>query len=284
MWPTLGGRQLWADERVAGGYRIQRFVLGPHHHRLLDPEDRWVTAGSFAHCSRRLDAIAPASGSRHAVVLLHGIFRSSASFKPLLPELAAGGFSPLRVDYPSTRRPLVAHLEQVERVLDRLEGAETVSFVGHSLGGVLIRHLLARRGAWQRRLAVGRWVTCGTPHHGAEVAEWVGRVPTAGWVAGPALAELSREAARRWPPGEGRFGLVIGRRGTDAGFNPLLSGDNDFTVSAASARLEGAEDLLEVSVPHTFLHVAPSVRGPIVHYLTHGRFFPTGAPSGAPVS
>lgn len=58
--PTLGGTQLWADEHLRGGWRIQRHVWTGHY-RLLDSNNVRHAWGSYADCLIRLSE----TGVRH---------------------------------------------------------------------------------------------------------------------------------------------------------------------------------------------------------------------------
>ena len=62
--PTLGGKQMWADERVDAGWRIQRHAWTGHH-RLLDDGDVRRAWGRYEWCEKRLDrAIARGEAKR----------------------------------------------------------------------------------------------------------------------------------------------------------------------------------------------------------------------------
>ena len=112
------------------------------------------------------------------MLLLHGIFRAKEAFRPMERALRAAGYAAVSVNYPSTRRPLEAHAEQISGLLDRAEGVDTVSFVGHSMGGLVSRVAVARGGPWQERIRVNRLVTIGTPNHGADLADLFGTLHT----------------------------------------------------------------------------------------------------------
>jgi hypothetical protein len=68
------------------------------------------------------------------------------------------------------------------------------------------------------------------------------------------------------------FGIIAGGLGNDTGFNPLLPGDNDGVVTVASARLEGARDMMVVPSLHTALIINPKVFEYTLHFLEHGDF------------
>ena len=130
--PTLGGLQFWADVHWQGGWRIQENVVTGHH-RLLDPRNVRRAWGSYAACRRCFEerwkpAAAPPS-SAHLVVVLHGLGRSRSPFGPMVRALREAGFEAVAVGYPSMRASVDEHAERLNRLLDGLEGFETVSFL-----------------------------------------------------------------------------------------------------------------------------------------------------------
>ena len=274
--PTLGGRQLWGDEFVHAGYRIQRNVLTDHR-RLLDPRDLRLAAGSFDDCRdaferlRRANDIQPASD--HLVLLLHGYLRSKEVMAPMGRYLRRQGYEAWALNYPSTRQSLEDHAAHVEAVLDRAEGVRTVSIVAHSMGGMVARVLLDRGGDWMRRIELNRLAMIATPNQGAELAEHLVNLSGLEALLGPALTQLHRDRARRLPHPAIPFGLVAGARGDGRGWNPLLPGDDDMTVTVDSVHLPGFEDAWIVEgALHTFIHQRPDVIRAVERYLRTGRF------------
>jgi hypothetical protein len=47
--------------------------------------------------------------------------------------------------------------------------------------------------------------------------------------------------------------VIAGGTGTSRGYNPLIKGDNDGTVSIASANIEQATDYMQVKAMHHYL-------------------------------
>lgn len=273
--PTLGGKQIWADRFVCAGWRIQENVV-TRHCRLLDPRNVRRAWGSYAVCRAAFDrlrvplAIVPTGD--HLVVMLHGIFRAAEGFLPMARALSREGYEVAAITYPSTRRSIEEHAAQVTEILDAAEDVRTVSFVGHSMGGIVARRVLARDGAWKARIAVHRLVTIGTPNRGAELADALAAWWSFRTLAGPAGLDLTTSQAPSVPLPSCRFGIVAGARGDGRGWNPLLPGDDDMTVSLQSAQLEGAEDTLIVPGMHTFLMRRPDVIEGVSRYLRTGRF------------
>ncbi len=283
--PTMGARQLWADVFWYADWRIQRNALTGHH-RLLDGRNIRRAWGSYAACrtvfeGRRLRrALRPTRG--HLVVLVHGLGRSSGSFAKLEDELRAAGFSTAAVSYPSTRAPLAEHVERLEMLLDALEGAERVSFVTHSLGGLVARGVLAREGAWKRRIHPGKIVMLAPPSRGASMARLVQRVFPLRLLLGPSLRDIARLEDANLPAPSVPFGIIAAGRGRSdpgtadrargGGWNPLIPGDDDGLVGVDEARLEGAADFLRVPGLHTFIMKDREVIRAVLRFLEAGRF------------
>lgn len=273
--PTLGGKQIWADLFVRAGHRIQQNVYTDQC-RLLGSMDQALAFGSYEECEqafgKRAAQMDLAPKGDHLVLALHGLFRAKDAMLPMLRALRHDGFEAETVNYPSTRRTLDEHAEQLEHLLDRVEGIRRVSFVTHSMGGLVARVLLGRQGAWRQRLEVGRLVMIGTPNQGAVLVDRFKQLWAFRAVAGPGGSSLDTATTPELPIPDVPFGTVTGVRGDGAGYNPLLPGDDDMTVSMDSTFLDGAEDELIIRGVHTFLMRHPEVVRSTVRYLRTGRF------------
>lgn len=281
--PTLGGKQFWADERFLHQWRIQRNVLTDHC-RLLDESDRRHAWGSFDHCVAELETIKrreqlpPMKGT--AVIVLHGLGRSRASMDKLCDYLREQGrFTVFNVSYPSTRRPVADHARSLTQLIEHLEGIDRIHFVAHSMGNIVIRHYLADQTdeAADRHPdpRFGRMVMLGPPNHGSLAARALSENNLFTTVHGQAGQELGRDWAKLEPKlatPRLEFGVIAGGRRDDGGFNPLLPGDDDGTVTVASTRLAGASDFIVVPVLHFRIMSDERVIRYTLHFLQHGYF------------
>ena len=142
--PTLGGTQLWTDVAWDAGWKVQRHVW-TEHTRLLDPAGVRRAWGAESACraalAARADEAASAYEPRPLVVLVHGLARSHRSLGALESRLEAEGYDVLPFEYASTRGTLADHAGALAGVLESLPEPRVVSFVTHSLGGVVLREL-----------------------------------------------------------------------------------------------------------------------------------------------
>jgi pimeloyl-ACP methyl ester carboxylesterase len=110
------------------------------------------------------------------VLLVHGLVDNRSVFSVMHRSLRRRGFthvctwnySPLLTDIARGAADLGAHIESI----CEQTGHDRVHVVGHSLGGLISRYYVQRRGGDRR---VESLVTLGTPHHGSV---WAHVVPT----------------------------------------------------------------------------------------------------------
>ena len=272
--PTLGGMQFWGDVCYFQGYRIQRHVFTGHF-RLLDKHNRRYQSGTIEDCRKTLNELRAATNLKpdtgHAVIYLHGIGRTSRSMRPLLDAMPTDGFVHVPIEYPSTRVPLAQAADYLHSLIESLTDVSKISFVVHSMGGLVVRRFLKDHS--DPRLE--RLVMLGTPNSGAELADMLKRNLIFQTVYGPAGQELVTDpngTIGSLPTPDFEFGIIAGGKGGERGFNPLLAGDDDGTVTVASARLAGASDYLLIPKLHSFLISDETAIAAVKCFLEHGRF------------
>jgi len=268
---TFGGRQFWGDVQLFHDWRIQQHVYTGHY-RLLDGQDRRHATGTLEECRDTLAEIRerrklpPMSG--RAVVLLHGIFRSSHSLQWLGGQIAGEEFLPLPMDYPSTQTSIPVAAEYLHSVLEHLDGIDEIHLVTHSMGGLVVRAYLAKH----HDPRIKRLVMIAPPNQGAEMADILKRNLMFRGLLGPSGQQLATQGlipTLPTPPFE--FAVIAGARGTATGWNLLIPGDDDGTVTVASTRLVGAADFATVPSIHTFLIGEPAVADMTRRFLLEGR-------------
>ena len=115
----------------------------------------------------------PSSGL-HRVVLVHGIWDTSAIFRPMEGVLTQSGFRPLTLNLkPSNGDVGLDHiaLQVQEFVESKIPHGNQFDLVGFSMGGLVSRYYMQRLGGIER---VRRLITISTPHQGTLWAHMVG--------------------------------------------------------------------------------------------------------------
>lgn len=202
------------------------------------------------------------------VVLLHGLHMHAWAMQPLAWRLQQQGFKTACFGYQSVLESVAAHSERLARWLVRYQAEDEALFlVGHSLGGLVIRHFLYR----YPQVKIRRCVTIGTPHQGSFAArrlrEFVpsvlGRSYTLGLDGqvpplpeGVALGSIAGSASR----GLGR--LILSSRDKD----------NDGTVFVYETRVAKACDEIVLPVSHSGMLLDWQVAQQTGYFLRHGCF------------
>ena len=280
---TFGGKQFWTDEVVFHDWRIQRNAVS-RHYRLLDDQDVRRAWGKFEDCIQILEKSKQEKQfpplKPRVVILLHGLVRSRESMEVLEKYLSPHEeFTVLNVAYASTRGKLAEHASALAKVVEHLDGVQEVSFVGHSLGNLVVRHYLSdrARGVHGARPVprVGRIVMLAPPNHGAEMARRFQDNLLFKTVWGYSGNELAVD----WPTLEKHlaipsceFGIIAGGKGKETGGSPLLAGDDDFVVAVEETRLAGASDFLVCPVLHSLIMNDKKVQDCTLRFLQHGYF------------
>ena len=210
-------------------------------------------------------------GERATVVLLHGLGRSERSMARLAAVLEAEGYRAVNLGYPSRAQTIRSLADTLAQELAACcADADTIHFVTHSLGGILVR-------LWEHEYEpenLGRVVMLSPPNQGSDVAE---RLPDRllELVLGPASVQLGTDSTSvpiQLPPVDFELGIIAG----DASLNPLFSfwlpGEDDGLVAVESAWVEGADDFLVVPYTHTFIMYRERVIEEVLSFLRHGRF------------
>jgi len=115
---------------------------------------------------------APTATERVPVVLVHGYFANRGYFRSLVASLEAHGAGPVFVpNFRSWMAPIEVAEEELHAGIERIAagtGRPRVVLIGHSMGGLVARAYLARRGPGR----IARLVTVASPHHGTALARW----------------------------------------------------------------------------------------------------------------
>ena len=276
--PTLGGKQVWSDEYFDAGWRIQQNVITGHY-RLLDGEDIRRAWGTYEECRSAHAGYRgqnePVPAARHLVLLVHGLGRSAGMFDDLAEALRADGFTPVAVNYASSRESIADHADHLARLIAGLEGVDRISFVTHSMGGLVVRALLAHPDLVDTGISFDRVVMIAPPSRGSAIARTLKDVAIYHWLTTETGQDLTPEGAKALPLPAVEFAIIAGGRGDGKGFNPLLEGDDDGVVTVEETRLEGARDFLVVPSPHGLVDNHPVTISAVRTFLATGRFTPS---------
>lgn len=207
--------------------------------------------------------------NKGTIVIVHGLFMNPLVMRPLALMLRAHGWRTYSVGYQTTKIDKKSFFSRLNEIKSK-HPLEPIHFVGHSLGGLMLRSYCsdcANEGG-------ARLVTLGTPHQGAEIVSRLDHYKL-GFIIGNSREHgLIRNNGQKWES-EVEVGTIAGN--VDTGMLNILGGQrynerSDGIVLVNEAKIEGSKDHIEVNSSHTTLIYSKIVSYHINNFIENGLF------------
>ncbi|WCP69998.1 triacylglycerol lipase [Vibrio tubiashii] len=201
------------------------------------------------------------------IIILHGLYMHGMVMQPLSHKLREFGYRTKILSYNS----VAIDEQQVFTSIDNaLSDTMPNVLVGHSLGGLIIKHYLQSRQPNQD--VISHVVTIGSPMQGASI---VTRIQELGMSVilgnSPDYGLAQHEGS--WSLAQ-KLGCIAGT--LPLGARSLLLMDNkmmsDGTVTVDETKIAGMTDHVEIRSSHTSLIYSSLVPGQIHHFIANGQF------------
>ena len=208
------------------------------------------------------------------VVLLHGLARTSASMNQLETALKNEKFTVANIDYPSRTQRIEELAEAaVSAGINQCKelSADSIHFVTHSLGGILVRQYFQTNALDE----LGRVVMLGPPNAGSEVVDELRDVPGFELLNGPAGQQLGTTdtgVPKQLGPVDFELGIIAGTKSINLILSSLIAGPDDGKVSVENTKVEGRSGFVTLPVTHPFMMRNERVIEETIHFLFHGTF------------
>jgi pimeloyl-ACP methyl ester carboxylesterase len=210
-------------------------------------------------------------GNQEIIVLLHGLGRNNTSMWLLASRLEDAGYFVQRVGYSSLDQTPEEILKDVSAQINRCcqQHAQSVHFVGHSLGGLMIRAYLQENKVDK----LGRVVLLGTPNKGTEAVDHF----SDGWLIdllGPTAKALGTDA-KSFPnslePPYYPVGIIAGERKNKL-IDPVIPGRDDGVVPVESTKIDAMTDFVIIETSHTMMRYDSEVADQTLEFIKNGAF------------
>lgn len=198
------------------------------------------------------------------VILVHGLYANSTIMKYISNKLKKEGYSVKSFNYNSLNfKNSVNKLKSF--VSQKYKKNENVYFVGHSLGGLLIRDYFTKYKPEFNDTCI---VTIGTPHSGAEVARHLSKHHLS-FMLGTSSSILKGGLQNGIT--QCKVGCIIGTYNLGIGslFN-LKNGDG--TVTLSDAKYKHATENVYLHLNHTSILYSPETVKHICRFIEHKSF------------
>jgi hypothetical protein len=186
--------------------------------------------------------------------------------------LQLSGFNTVNAGYPS-RDYRVEDLATIaiEPALAQCPKGDSLYFVTHSLGGILVRQYLSAH----RLPQLKRVVMLGPPNKGSETVDKLAAIPGFNMINGRAGKQLGTDSdsiPNTLGPADFDVGIIAGDRTVNFLLSTLIPGQDDGKVSVDSTKLAGMTDHIQLATTHTFMMKNDQVIAQVIYYLENGHF------------
>ena len=209
------------------------------------------------------------------VLVLHGLGMNRIFMAGFTQYLRKQGHKASSISYPSRHKSFAQIVE--DHVVPAIEAldAPKVDFVGHSMGGLLVRLYAHKHGNGK----IGRGVMAGTPNHGSQVADFVKN-----WTAfrsfcgdvGQTLGTGPEDIHADLPDKvDFECGVIAGENKYLHFPTSYIAGipvPNDGIVSVESTKINGMTDHTVVIADHSQMVWSPTVWKLAAQFLAKGKF------------
>jgi pimeloyl-ACP methyl ester carboxylesterase len=209
--------------------------------------------------------------NKEIIVLLHGLGRSNTSMWLLASRLEDAGYHVQRVGYSSLHQNPDEILKDISSQINQCcqKHTQSVHFVGHSLGGLMVRAYLQNNKVDK----LGRVVLLGTPNQGAEAADhfsnsWLMNIlgPTA-----KALGTDDKSFPKSLKAPYYPVGIIAGEVKGELN-DPVIPGRDDGLVSVEATKIDGMTDFIIIETGHSRMRYNREVADQTTEFIKNGVF------------
>lgn len=210
----------------------------------------------------------------HKVYVIHGYASPLAVVRKLNRYLKKEHYNTEMYQYKS----MYSQLDSIGKKLYydvKKANVDTVSFVTHSMGGLVVRSLFQYASKDSSFPIIYRVVMIAPPNKGAEMADIFDSFKMLKKLLGPNVKNMRTDSssyANRLPQPNTTVGIVVGMRGKKKGYNPYIKNDNDGFISVEKTRLENESDVFFTKADHLFVVRKKVVLKQTVAFLRNGQF------------
>ncbi|WP_252730462.1 alpha/beta fold hydrolase [Colwellia sp. E2M01] len=208
------------------------------------------------------------------VVLAHGLGRSDWAMWRFAQRLENANYKVCRLDYATIGESVDTVLTQTTAQIDScILHAPKVHFVGHSLGGLVIRAYLQQNIHKFSNASLGEVVLIGTPNHGSELTDhlndsWLMAI---GGGISRALVTGSNGLGNQLEELDINLGIIAGTKPSNL-TSEYFIGPNDGLVSVESTKLKSMSDFIAIEVGHSQMRYNLEVAEQTIYFLQRGAF------------
>lgn len=213
---------------------------------------------------------------KERILLIHGFHKTYNDMTPLRNLLISKGYHVSRINLPLTfstiEEATCALIEIAEKKIPKLKAGEKIHMVGHSTGGLIIRHFLAISNFLPY---IGRCVLIATPNHGYKLASYAEKLSKTYISIYKTMKCLQPEQVNllRLIGNEVEIGAIAGTKSSPI-LSGLIGGVNDGRIDINAVKYDELTDFITLPYKHTQIHKKEETAELIDSFIQTGRFLP----------
>ncbi|MEI8086768.1 MAG: hypothetical protein WCG93_11190 [Paludibacter sp.] len=207
------------------------------------------------------------------VYVIHGFAGFPLQMEKIVQGLNHSGFLTENYTYPSFSEDLDSVGRDLYRKV-KYENFDTVSFVTHSMGGLVVRSMYQYLDSTVHFPFIYRVVMLAPPNKGTELADFQFN-HVSKTLLGPNVENMKTNYdsyVNKLPFPTSEVGVIAGIRGKKPWFNPFLKEDNDGTVTIGSAIMGGEKDVAIIKSMHILMPEKEKVIQLVITFMKTGCF------------
>ncbi|MBV5281591.1 MAG: alpha/beta hydrolase [Paludibacter sp.] len=210
------------------------------------------------------------------VYLIHGYASLGLELENIHKSIKNEGFESEIYVYPSLSKDIDSVGVELFRKIQK-ENYDTVSFVTHSMGALVVRSLYEHIDSLSSFPFIYRIVMIAPPNNGSPVADFFAQFSFMKFIVGPNVKNLTSNSvtgAKKYPIPTCEVGLIAGSYGRKRGFNIFVKGDNDGVLLPEQTKMGIEKDVAFVKSWHVGLLYNKIVKKYVISFLINGKFKP----------
>jgi hypothetical protein len=211
----------------------------------------------------------------HIIYVIHGYGSNRLWMNKIDETIKNQNFITENYGYKSVREDLDTLGKQLYFKI-KLSGVDTVSFVTHSMGALVVRSMLQYSVTDLDFAVIFRIVMISPPNSGAEIADFYNNLKIFNFFLGPNLQYMKTDSdsyANRLPkPFKSEVGIIAGVHGGKKGYNWFINGENDGLLKPERTKLGIEKEFVTIKCHHDFLPLNEYVCKLVVEFLKYGSF------------
>jgi len=202
-----------------------------------------------------------------SVVFIHGLWMPGFDMALLRRRVQKCGYNVQQFHYSTVRKTPYEAAIKLYEFLQKIEAGPT-HIVAHSLGGLVVRHLLYL----YPDQVDGKVITLGTPHRGSQIAEIFMHTRIGRTLLGKSIEQGLLGQVPPWEANQ-KLGIIAGEGRMGVGrFFKHNKEPFDGTVAVSETKLEGMSDHITINCSHSGLLFNKTVAKQVCNFLEHGYF------------